>query len=451
MNISKNKSICIIGLGFVGLTLATVMANKGFKIYGVEKNKFILKKLKNKKGHFYEPGLNQNLIKNFKNKKFSFFNKIPKNKNISTYIITVGTPLNSQKKVITEYIVKTCTEIASVLKNDDMVILRSTVKIGTTRNIVFPILKKTGKKFFLAYCPERAVEGSALKELCVLPQVIGGINKNSEYRSKNIFKKITKKIITTSNVETAEMIKLIDNSSRDVFFAYANEIARACDAIGLDASEVINSGKLGYDRTGLAKPGLVGGPCLYKDPYIFSQSIKKYGISAEITLMARKINERQPFEVVNYIYKFLKQKESFSKKPKISLIGLAFKGYPVTDDLRGSMVIKVFKAIKKKFKQSKFYGYDPVVTVSNIKKLGLQKTRSLSDAFKNKNIIIILNNHHVFSSMPIEKFSKQLSKPAIIYDFWNHFDSNELKLPKKVDYIALGSHNKNKYHYKNNV
>ena len=75
------------------------------------------------------------------------------------------------------------------------------------------------------------------------------------------------------------VIKLIDNSSRDVFFAYANEIARACDAIGLDASEVINRGKLGYDRTGLAKPGLVGGPCLYKDPYIFSQSINKYGIS----------------------------------------------------------------------------------------------------------------------------------------------------------------------------
>ena len=149
MNINKNRSICIIGLGFVGLTLATVMANEGFKIYGVEKNKFILKKLKNKKGHFYEPGLNQNLRKNLKNKKFSFINKIPKNKNISTYIITVGTPLNSQKKVITEYIVKTCTEIASVLKDDDIVILRSTVKIGTTRNIVLPILKKTGKKFFL--------------------------------------------------------------------------------------------------------------------------------------------------------------------------------------------------------------------------------------------------------------------------------------------------------------
>ena len=257
------------------------MANRGFKIYGVEKNKFILENLRNKKGHFYEPGLTQNLKKNFKNKRFSFFKKIPKNENISTYIVTVGTPLNANKKIIIDDIVKTCIEIANVLKDNDIVILRSTVKIGTTRNIVFPILKKTGKNFFLVYCPERAVEGSALKELCVLPQIIGGINKNSTDRAKNIFKKITKKIVITSNTETAEMIKLIDNSSRDVFFAYANEVARACDASGLSASEVINSGKLDYHRTGLARPGLVGGPCLYKDPYIFSQSLRKYGVSAE--------------------------------------------------------------------------------------------------------------------------------------------------------------------------
>ena len=124
------------------------------------------------------------------NKKFSFFNKIPKNKNISTYIITVGTPLNAQKKIITKYIVKTCNEIAGVLKNNDIVILRSTVKIGTTKNLVFPILKKTGKNFYLVYCPERAVEGSALRELCLLPQVIGGIDNNSINKAIKIFKKI---------------------------------------------------------------------------------------------------------------------------------------------------------------------------------------------------------------------------------------------------------------------
>ena len=97
--------------------------------------------------------------------------------------------------------------------------------------------------------------------------------------------------------------KLIDNSSRDLFFAYANEVARACDAVGISASEVIDYGKLNYPRTNIAKPGLVGGPCLHKDPHIYSQSLNKYGVDAEMTLMARKINERQPIEIANFIYK----------------------------------------------------------------------------------------------------------------------------------------------------
>ena len=165
----------------------------------------------------------------------------------------------------------------------------------------------------------------------------------------------------------------------------------------------------------------------------------------KITLMARKINERQPSEIANFIYNFTKKIKNFSKKPKIALIGLAFKGSPITDDLRGSMAITVFKELKNKFKQSKFFGYDPVVSVLNIKKLGLRETYSLSNAYKNKSLIIILNNHSVLSNMPIEKFSKQLKKPAMIYDFCNHFDSNKLKLPKNVEYISLGSHCKNTY------
>ena len=160
--------------------------------------------------------------------------------------------------------------------------------------------------------------------------------------------------------------------------------------------------------------------------------------------MARKINERQPIEIVNFIYNYLKKINNFPKRLKISLIGLAFKGYPVTDDLRGSMAIQVFKALKNKFRSSKFFGYDPVISDTNIIKLGLKKTSSLSDAFKNKDLVIILNDHHVFSNMPIERFSRKLKKPSIIYDFWNHFDKNKLNLPDNIEYISLGAHYKNK-------
>ena len=127
------------------------------------------------------------------------------------------------------------------------------------------------------------------------------------------------------------------------------------------------------------------------------------------------------------------------------MLGLAFKGKKITDDIRDSMEIKVFQFLRNKYKKSKFFGYDPIVHTKNIKKLGLQPIMSLSKSFFKKNLIVILNNHYVFSKMLIEKYSKDLKKPAIIYDFWNHFDSNKLKLPKNVEYISLGNHYKSKY------
>ena len=207
---NKNSSVCIIGLGFVGLTLATIMAKKDLK-YMVSKKKIILKKLKSQKSHFYEPGLDKDIKKIIKKRKFTFHSSIPNKKDINTYIISVGTPLNKSKKIITKHILKTAKIIANQLKDGDCIILRSTVKIGTTRNIVGKILNKTGKNFNLAFCPERAVEGAALKELNYLPQIIGGLDNKSVITAKNIFKRITKKIVTVSSLETAEMIKLIDN------------------------------------------------------------------------------------------------------------------------------------------------------------------------------------------------------------------------------------------------
>ena len=241
------------------------------------------------------------------------------------------------------------------------------------------------------------------------------------------------------------MIKLIDNSSRDLFFAYANEVAKACDAVGISASEVINSGKSGYSRTRVAKPGLVGGACLHKDPHIYSQSLNKYKVKAKITLMGREINENQPLEIANFIYNLTKKIKNFPKNPKITLAGLAFKGEPITDDLRDSMALKVFEILKKRFKKSKFFGYDPIVSSLNIKKLGLIAINNISQVFQKKNLVVILNNHNVFSKMLIEKISKTLEKPAVIYDFWNHFDSDKLNLPEQVEYISLGNHYKSKY------
>jgi UDP-N-acetyl-D-mannosaminuronic acid dehydrogenase len=437
-NISNKNSVCVIGLGFVGLTLAAIMSEAGYKVHGVEKKKIIINKLKKKQSHFYEPKLNELLNKIIIKKKFTFSNKFEYS-NSRIYIITVGTPLNSKKQVITKFIKDTCESISKKLKDDDIVILRSTVKVGTTRNIAYPILKKSKKKFHLAYCPERAVEGAALKELKKLPQVIGVFNKDSQKIIINIFKKITKKIVLASSVETAEMIKLIDNSSRDVFFAYANEIARVCDKLGLNANEIIGSGKLGYKRTDIARPGLVGGPCLHKDPYIFSESLKKYNIKPEITLTARKINERQPLEIIEFIRNKIHKNKLKNKKIKIGLLGIAFKGYPLTDDLRGSMAIKLADILKIKFKNLKIYALDPIVERKKIIDEKIIPEKNINKIFEKKDVIIISNNNKYFSKLNLDKLSLKMNLNSLIYDVWNLYDKKKLKLNNNVKYFSLGN------------
>ena len=333
-------------------------------------------------------------------------------------------------------------EVAANLKDGDLVIMRSTVKLGTTRAIVLPLLKASGKSFDLAFCPERTLEGKALIELHQLPQIVGGMTDAAMVRASQLFQFITPTVVRVSDVETAEMIKLIDNAQRDVAFAYANEVARACDAVGVSAAEVIQAGKLGYPRTNLPMPGLVGGPCLEKDPHILAEGLRELGMEPEITMAARRVNERQPSEIVDYLKQTTASMPGFAKQPTITLMGIAFKGQPATDDLRGTMAKPVFDHIKLTFPNAIFRGFDAVVGQLEMRGFGLEPVASLDAAFEGAHLVLILNNHPVFSSMPIEKLASRMAKPGIIYDFWNGFKTANLHLPEEVRYIALGSHGK---------
>lgn len=437
----KDRSVCILGLGYVGLTLATVMADTGFDVLGVEIRDELLEKLKRGEAHFYEPDLESRLKRLTNAGRIKFAKYIPDDCKATVFIITVGTPLGSNGRTRLDMIENVANEIVKHLKEGDMIILRSTVKLGTTRKIIMPILQKAGVKFDLVCCPERTVEGYALIELRQLPQIVGGVTEEAGVRAAQLFQFLTASVVRVSNAETAEMIKLVDNAQRDVFLAYGNEVARMCDAVGISAVEVIQKGKLGYPRTNIALPGPVGGPCLEKDPHILAEGLREYGIEPEITLAGRKVNERQPCEVALQIAALTKHLPNFPQKSVIALLGIAFKGRPATDDLRGTMARPIFNELKKQFPDAHFQGYDSVVAQNEIKTFGLEPKDSLEDVFAGVNLAVILNNHSVFGQMPIESLSETMSRPALIYDFWNNFSARDLYLPQGVKYIALGSHN----------
>jgi nucleotide sugar dehydrogenase len=364
---------------------------------------------------------------------------IPADLDATVYVVTVGTPLDAAGKVRVAMVLDVVREIAEHLKDRDMVVMRSTVELGTTRNVVKPLLDATGKSYDLVFCPERTLEGQALRELRELPQIVGGHDQDARIRAAQVFQFLTPTVVQVSSLETAELIKLIDNAQRDVHFGLSNEVARIADAIGVSAVEVIRAGKLGYPRTDLPMPGPVGGPCLEKDSYILANGLRDLSISPEIIMAARRTNERQPGEVIAQLHKLCCRSVDFPDAPVITLAGVAFKGRPETDDLRGTMAKPILATLRKFFPSARFRGYDAVVATRTIREaFAIDPVASIDDVFAGSNLVVIANNHPCFERMPLSALADTMDRPGVIFDFWNNFGVANIELPDRIVYTGLG-------------
>ena len=434
-----DRTVCIIGLGYVGLTLAVSMAEVGFRVIGVERRPEVVTNLVAGRPHFYEPKLPELLRRLVASGDLSISTSIPSGQNISSFFITVGTPLDTEGRVRLDMVESATHAVSASLEDGALVVMRSTLRLGTTRHIVSPILAASGKSFELAFCPERTVEGQALSELRYLPQIVGGMTPAASLRASTIFQFLTPTVVRVTEPETAEMIKMIDNTHRDISFGFSNEIARACDIAGVSAVEVIRAGKLGYSRTDLFMPGPVGGPCLSKDPHILSEGLRKFGVDVEIAMAARTVNEKQPTQVAELLYQLTSKFTNFPSNPKVSLLGLAFKGRPATDDLRGTMAAPIMDALKAKFPHGIFFGYDAMVQPPFITEFGLNYSPTLESAFTDASLILVLNNHILFENMPLADLATLMRKPGLVYDLWNNFSASDLMLPFGIGYAGLGN------------
>jgi UDP-N-acetyl-D-mannosaminuronic acid dehydrogenase len=434
----KDNRVAVIGLGYVGLTLATVMAEKEFQVVGIEKRQDLVEKTNAGIPHFSEDGLREALERVVTSSQMKALRTLNGEDPFNVYIITVGTPLNSDGNPVFDFIKNATEEVARHMADDALVILRSTVALETSRNFVVPILKKSGKRFDIAMCPERTLEGNALEELLRLPQIIGADQECVRNRAAEIFSRLTKTVVKVSSLETAEMIKLVDNTSRDVNFAFANEVARACEAFGVKASEVISLGAVGYERTKVSSPGLVGGPCLEKDPHILLKSAESRGVDLEITRSSRLVNERQPLETVGFIVNQMKQR-NMGKAVKVTILGMAFKGRPITDDLRGSMSLKVLDTLNQLRPDVSVHAYDPVISPAVLSQHvpGIIAHDTLDEAIKCASVVIIGNNHPMFEKIMLTEWLEIMRVDGFVYDYWNNLKKN---YPKSCDdkYFVLG-------------
>ena len=409
----QKQKVLIVGLGYVGLTLAAVLLKKTlYKVYGLDSDKKKILSLKRGKSYILEPNIEKIIKKAIKIKRFNFATSF--NEKFDIIIICVGTPIDKNKKIIEDYLVRACHQVRVYIRKNSLIILRSTVKIGSTKNIVKKIFDKNNLKYYLCYCPERTVEGNAINELEKLPQIIAAENKLALYQAKIFFRSYNKHQVYLDKFEKGELIKLIDNCYRDTFFAISNQIALMAYELKFDSDEIINKANYRFTRTNLAKAGPVGGPCLYKDPYILYQSFKTK--KPDIFLQGRKVNEKY---IINRIYSVIQIIKKINKKNiKISIVGITFKNDPPTNDIRYSSAIDLIKFLKKYNSKISISIYDKNISSLDIEDIGCKKITKFRDAFKNKDIIIF---HSLDNNDQKKKLLKYylLNKKIKIFSFWD--------------------------------
>ena len=426
----KNKTVCVVGLGFVGLTLAIILADSGFKVIGYDVMQDMVNNINNGNPPFYEKGLSSLLKFHINNGNFRAVSTLDEGF-CDIYIVSVGTPVDGNHKPDIGHIKKATIQIGKLLKKRDMVIFRSTVPVGTTRDILLPILEKEsslkgGEAFYLAFAPERTVQGKALEELRALPQIIGGLNKGSLDVASSFFSNLNTTIARMSSLEAAEMVKLVNNAYRDVTFAFVNELAITCDHWGIDPVNVINAANQGYPRNNIPVPSPgVGGSCLKKDPYIYIESVSNMGFKGGLSLCSRKINEYMSLFVFNKIDLFIKQNKK-DQNIKIFIVGFAFKGEPETSDIRDSTTVDLVAIMKNKTDWH-IFGYDPVVDKDRIGRLDVAGC-SIREGFKGADCVLIMNNHRSYIDVDI----------LGLLELVNRFPHKEIESVKGVFYGGLG-------------
>ena len=305
---------------------------------------------------------------------------------------------------------------SSTSLRDKIVIMRSTLPPRTTTDIIVPFIENktgliAGNDFYLAVCPERILEGQAVKEIQELPEIIGGINQMSNDIVTEIFRHVNpNKKFSYTTMTGAELAKLFANVSRYIGFALSNEFAIWAEMFGENASDIINISNYEYSRSNIPKPGFAGGPCLSKDGLFLDNNTT----FSSIVSTAWKVNESIPQHVINKI----KQVEGNLFGKKIGILGISFKSD--SDDLRNSPSLKLVELLKAAGAIIKIH--DPFI----------KDTSSLNEVLESSDIIIIATNHSEFKDI---KKEIQNSKPKLIYDVWSLYNKDDFSSSK---YLKLG-------------
>jgi UDP-N-acetyl-D-mannosaminuronic acid dehydrogenase len=409
-------SVGVVGMGYVGLTLAAALARKGYVVHGVDVQPAVIDSLNHGKPHIFEPGVAE-AFQEYVGTSIFVGSALP-TAGVDVAVICVSTPVDehTHRPNLTN-LASAARLVADGCRPDTLFVVRSTVPIGTTRRVVLPVLRDAwGDGAHLVMAPERTIQGQALRELVELPQVVGGVDEPSLRHGMEFFGGLANQLVPVSDLETAEMVKLSNNCHTDVIYSFGNEIALIAERHGLDPLEVIRAANLDYPRPDLAKPGYVGGGCLSKDPYIMISSAGDR--EPFLVGRARALNEFLPGHVAATVVAQIRAARGTTQGARLAVLGWAYKGWPPTDDMRGTPIASMMPVFSEA--GLTVVGHDPMVTDEVIRQYGGEPV-SLDKAFSDCDAVLVINDHPDYRAIEVESMLGA-NRPVVIFDSWRILD-----------------------------
>jgi len=387
------RKVCVLGLGYIGLPTAALLANRGYEVHGVDILKDVVDTINRGEIHIVEPDLDSFVKAAVNSGKLKADTKPTE---ADVFVIAVPTPFYKKGYDIPtpniDYVIDATKSIAPYIKEGNIIILESTSPVGTTEK-VSEVLKENGvdiEKVYIAHCPERVLPGKIMQELVENDRIVGGINKQSTKKAAEFYKTFVTGEVLETDAKTAELCKLTENSFRDVNIAFANELSLICDKFGINVWELRELANR-HPRVNILYPGVgVGGHCIAVDPWFIVADAKN---EAKLIKTAREVNTYKTEWVIEKIKnEALKFEIENKRKPKIACMGLAFK--PDIDDLRESPALYIVKRLINE-------NLDILPVEPNIKELDEFEIYDYKEAINEADIIVFLVGHKEFKNLKI--------------------------------------------------
>ena len=414
--------VAVVGFGYVGSCYGIALADRGLDVLGIDSDPSLIGEMAVGRCRFHEPGLAEACTRVVRSGRLQLASDFDRIAEMNVIIITVGTPIESTGRFLSDQLEDACRALGGVLRPGQLVIVKSTIPPGTTRRVVLPLLERgglvAGRDFGLVHCPERLAEGAALGQLASLPVVVGGCDPAST-RAASAFWHRTLRLTTlpVAGPETAELVKLATNWWIDTNIALANELAIACDVFDVDALDVIDAANTlpkGGGRVNFLLPSVgVGGSCLPKDPWLLWWAAQQKGVSLRLVETARAVNDAMPAYTVDLIRTELARLGKSVETARIAILGLAFKND--TGDLRLTPVKPVIDGLHRA--GATIRAFDPLVPPAEAKsRLGITPAATLGEGVAGADCVAVLAAHQAFEGIDFADLAGLVSMPCLLLD-----------------------------------